>query len=110
MHSKSLTKTILLFAPLVLTGLGIIMIYSASSIFASCKFHDAGYFMKKQFVFAIAGTLGMLLVMRVPYERLRRLADKHLRALRAGEGARGNHGYSVPAGHTNSAEETAPPQ
>ncbi len=74
MHSKSLTKTILLFGPLVLTGLGIIMIYSASSIFASCKFHDAGYFMKKQFLFAIAGTLGMLLLMRVPYERLRRLA------------------------------------
>ena len=50
------------------------MIYSASSIFADYKFHDGGYFMKKQFIFALFGTLCMLLVMRIPYDLLRRLA------------------------------------
>lgn len=74
MQHKSLTQSILLFGPLLLTGLGIIMIFSASSIFAAYKFDDAGYFMKKQFVFAVVGTLCMLLLMRIPYERLRCLA------------------------------------
>jgi len=74
MQHKSLTQSILLFGPLLLTGLGIIMIYSASSIFAAYKFNDGGYFMKKQFVFAVVGTLGLLLFMRIPYERLRCLA------------------------------------
>jgi cell division protein FtsW len=74
MHTKSITQSILLFGPLLLTGLGIIMIYSASSIFADYKFQDGGYFMKKQFVFAVFGTLCMLLVMRIPYDVLRRLA------------------------------------
>lgn len=74
MYNKSITQSILLFGPLLLTCLGIIMIYSASSIFADAKFHDGGYFMKKQFLFAMVGTLCMLLIMRIPYDRLRRLA------------------------------------
>jgi cell division protein FtsW len=74
MQNKSITQSILLFGPLLLTGLGIIMIYSASSISADYKLGDGGYFMKRQFVFAALGTVCMLLVMRVPYDLLRRLA------------------------------------
>jgi cell division protein FtsW len=74
MHHKSVTQSLLLFIPLLLTGLGVIMIYSASSISAAYKFNDAGYFMKKQFLFAVTGTLCMLCAMRMPYDLLRRLA------------------------------------
>ncbi len=74
MQHKNLIRIVLLFGPLLLTGLGIIMIFSASSISAAYKYNDAGFFMKKQFLFAVAGTLCMLLLMRIPYERLRCLA------------------------------------
>jgi cell division protein FtsW len=52
MLTKSLTRSCLLFVPLLLTVLGCIMIYSSSSIFAAEKFHDGAYFLKKQLVFA----------------------------------------------------------
>jgi len=74
MHNKNLTQTFLIFVPIFLMGLGIIMIYSSSSIFAAQKFHDSAYFLKKQALFGMMGIIAMLVIMRIPYASFKKLA------------------------------------
>ncbi len=49
----------ILFSVLFLTGIGIVMVYSASSALALKKFGTGYYFLKKQAVFALIGLLVM---------------------------------------------------
>lgn len=74
MYNKSLTQTCLIFIPILLVGLGIMMIYSSSSIFAAQKYHDSAYFLKKQALFGVCGIVCMLVIMRIPYVYFRRWA------------------------------------
>lgn len=74
MYNKSLTQSVILFVPVVLLGLGMLMIYSASSISAADRFHDSMYFLKRQAVFGLLGICCMLVMMRVPYEFFKRCA------------------------------------
>ncbi len=50
---------LLLLVTLVLVGLGIVMLYSASAIRAQERFGDPTFFLKKQFVYAVLGLLAM---------------------------------------------------
>jgi len=74
MDNKNLTQNLLIFIPIFLVGLGVIMIYSSSSIFAAEQFHDDAYFFKKQAVFGISGIICMLLAMKTPYSLLSKIA------------------------------------
>ena len=74
MYNKSLTQSVILFVPVILVGLGMLMIYSASSISAADKFHDSMYFLKKQALFGLIGIFCMLIMMRVPYGFFKRCA------------------------------------
>lgn len=74
MYQKSMTQTLLLCIPIALIGLGIIMIYSSSSLCAAQKYQDSAYFLKKQLLFGLCGIAGMLTMMRMPYTKLRRWA------------------------------------
>lgn len=74
MHNKSLTQTCLIFIPIFLMGLGIMMIYSSSSIFAAQKYHDSAYFLKKQALFGAFGIISMLVIMRIPCFYFRKFA------------------------------------
>ena len=59
---------IILFAAVILLAIfGIIMIYSASSIWAEYKFNDAFKFIKAQFLFFIVGILAMLVLSKIDY-------------------------------------------
>ena len=59
---------IILFAAVILLAIfGIIMIYSASSIWAEYKFNDAFKFVKAQFLFFIVGILAMLVLSKIDY-------------------------------------------
>ena len=59
---------IILFATVILLAIfGIIMIYSASSIWAEYKFNDAFKFVKAQFLFFIVGILAMLVLSKIDY-------------------------------------------
>ena len=49
----------LLLVTLLLVGLGIVMIYSASAIRAQERFGDPTFFLKKQFLYAVVGLLAM---------------------------------------------------
>ncbi len=65
---------ILLLVTLLLVTVGTVMIYSSSSILATERFHDGQFFLKKQLFFLILGILIMVLMTRIPYYQLRKLA------------------------------------
>jgi cell division protein FtsW len=64
----------LLFPVLFLVGIGIVMVYSASSALAMKKFGSDYYFLKKQAVFALIGICALVLGRHVPYRVYRPLA------------------------------------
>jgi cell division protein FtsW len=64
----------LLAVTLALMGIGIVMLYSASSIMAQERFGDGVYFVKRQFFFAIGGLGLLILCKNIPYSLYRRLA------------------------------------
>ncbi len=55
---------------------GIIMIYSASSVWAEYKFNDAFHFAKLQFVFFIISFLCMFIVRKIDYNLYKKHANK----------------------------------
>ncbi len=64
----------LLFPVLFLVGVGIVMVYSASSALALKKFGTSYYFLKKQSVFALLGIVVLVVSCHIPYRMYRSLA------------------------------------
>lgn len=64
----------LLFPALILAGIGVVMVYSASSHIAIQRFADSAYFLKRQAMFLVAG-IGLMAACRyVSYKVFRFLA------------------------------------
>lgn len=66
----------LLILTLLLVGFGIVMVFSSSSSIAQVSQafnNDPMYFTKKQVAFGVAGMLGMLITMNIPYEKFKKL-------------------------------------
>lgn len=59
--------TVLVSAVLILLALGIVMVYSASSVSAEVHFGDAYYFLKRQLIWTVLAIGAMLIVMRIDY-------------------------------------------
>lgn len=57
----------LFVAVIMLILFGIIMIYSASSIWADYKFNDSFYYVKRQSIFALIGVFLMIFVSKIDY-------------------------------------------
>jgi len=60
--------TVLLGAVLGLLAIGVVMVYSSSSVVALTSYNDASYFMKRQIVWALLGLLAMMTAMHVDHE------------------------------------------
>ena len=60
-----------LLLALLLTGIGLMMLFSASFPSAYYETGSAGYYFKRQAIFAAAGIVAMLVVARVNYQRWR---------------------------------------
>jgi cell division protein FtsW len=58
----------LLVSVLILLSVGVVMVYSASSVEALALYGSASYFLKRQIVWAVLGLVVMLVAARVPYE------------------------------------------
>src|SRR5579864_9155302 len=58
---------------LLLTCIGVVMVYSASSVAAQAQYHDGTWFLKRQLLYEALGLAGMLVAWRIHYVRLRRL-------------------------------------
>ena len=65
---------ILLLVTLILITIGTVMIYSSSSIIAMKRFNDGQYFLKKQIFFILLGLGIMVLMTKIPYDQLKKLA------------------------------------
>jgi cell division protein FtsW len=63
----------LLFPVLFLVGIGIVMVYSASSAVALQKFGSDYLFLKKQALFALIGIIGLVICRHFPYQWYRPL-------------------------------------
>jgi cell division protein FtsW len=64
----------LMFPVLILVTIGIIMVYSASSVLALKRFGTDFYFLKKQALFSMAGFVGLIFGRHIPYTKLKSLA------------------------------------
>lgn len=68
MHTKkSQPDLILIIATLTLLSIGLIMVYSASAIWAAHKFDDSFFFAKRQLLFAGVGVIAMFFIMNIDY-------------------------------------------
>jgi cell division protein FtsW len=65
---------ILLLVTLILVTVGTAMIYSSSSIIAMERFKDGQYFLKKQILFVFIGLISMVLMTKIPYTHLKKVA------------------------------------
>ena len=64
----------LFFPMLVLVGIGIVMVYSASSAISVKKYGNDIYYLVKQSVIAVLGLIAMLIFRKIPYEYYRKYA------------------------------------
>lgn len=64
----------LLFPVLFLVGIGVVMVYSASSALALKQYGTDFYFLKKQAIFSLMGVLTLVIFRRVPFRIFRVLA------------------------------------
>ena len=64
----------LLFSVLILVGIGIVMVYSASSTLALEKFGKDYYFLRKQILFALLGISALVACRYIPYRLYRSMA------------------------------------
>ncbi|MHB8926951.1 MAG: stage V sporulation protein E [Bacillota bacterium] len=59
---------------MTLLAIGLVMVFSASSVKAEMQFKDAMYFLKRQLGWAVLGLISMLFLMNLDYWHLRRYA------------------------------------
>ena len=67
--NKNKPELLLLISVIVISLFGLIMIYSASYIWAEYKFNDAFKFVKNQGIFFIVGVILMLIISKIDYRK-----------------------------------------
>jgi len=65
---------VLMATVLALVAFGVVMVYSASAVFASQIFHDGAHFLVRQALYAVAGLVLVVALARLDYHLLRPLA------------------------------------
>jgi cell division protein FtsW len=68
----------ILVASLLLTGFGVVSVYSASAVVALDRHQDPYYFLRRQMIFASFGVVAMLIAVQVDYRHLQRWAPLSL--------------------------------
>ncbi|WP_078595475.1 stage V sporulation protein E [Evansella clarkii] len=71
--TKSAPDILLIAATVCLLSAGLIMVYSASAVWAEYNFNDSFFFLKRQLFFAVLGVAAMLFMMNVDYWTWRRM-------------------------------------
>ena len=64
---KTKIDLILLFAVILISLFGVLMIYSSSTVWASYKFDDPFKYLKTQSIFLIIGIILMVIVSKIDY-------------------------------------------
>src|SRR5262245_32020462 len=68
----------ILMASLLLTGFGVVSVYSASAIVAMDRHHDPYFFLRRQMLFATLGVVAMVVAVQIDYRQLQRWAPLSL--------------------------------
>lgn len=76
--ARSVPDIWIIFSTLVLLGIGIIMVYSASAVNALHDFGDSFYYLKRQLIFACLGIVAMFVTMNVSYWNWKKVAKPGL--------------------------------
>ncbi|BDG48139.1 MULTISPECIES: stage V sporulation protein E [Parageobacillus] len=66
-RKKSTPDFLLIILTFSLLAIGLIMVYSASAIWAEYRFHDSFFFAKRQLLFAGVGIIAMFVIMNIDY-------------------------------------------
>lgn len=64
------TRIELLIVTLMLASFGVVMVYSSSAIYAYQIFGDSLYFLKRELLYFLIGTLGMIYLMNTDYSKV----------------------------------------
>lgn len=64
----------ILIASVLLTGIGVVAVYSASAVIAMERHHDPYFFLRRQVFYAALGLVSMAAVMQIDYRHLQRWA------------------------------------
>ena len=72
MKSRQPPDTLLLLATFLLLGIGLVMVYSSSSVISLYRHDISYYFLRRQFIFAVLGLVTMFVCMRFNYWNWRR--------------------------------------
>ncbi len=78
--------TVLFTVVAALVGIGLVMVFSASSATAYAEHGDIAYYLKRQLVWLAVGLAGAYALYRMPYQRLKKFAPYILLAAIAGLG------------------------
>ena len=62
----------------VLLSAGVVMVYSASAVVAADRFGDPYFFLKKQLFWALLGSVGMLVAVRIDSDDVLQLCNHPL--------------------------------
>jgi cell division protein FtsW len=73
-RSTAPPDAILVASTAILVAIGLIMVFSASSVLAVALHHDSLYYLKRQLIWLAIGAIIAFLVARLDYQQLRRLA------------------------------------
>ncbi|KIL41342.1 stage V sporulation protein E [Gordoniibacillus kamchatkensis] len=65
---------LMLLITFTLVGFGLLMVFSTSAVSASVKYHSSFYFVNRQILWSVAGTITMLFFMNVPFQKLHKRA------------------------------------
>lgn len=65
--ARSAPDMLMLGSTLLLLGIGVVMVYSASAVLAFREFGDAFYYLKRQALFAALGIMAMVFTMNTDY-------------------------------------------
>lgn len=63
----------LLAVTMLLVAFGVVMVYSASAVYAGHMHHDAQYYLVRQAIYAVLGFTGLAVTARFDYHKLRKL-------------------------------------
>jgi cell division protein FtsW len=67
-------RILLVMVTLILLAVGVVMIYSSSSIYAWERLGSSTYFLKRHLIYLVTGLLGAFLLMSIDYRILKRFA------------------------------------
>jgi cell division protein FtsW len=79
-YAPASLDTVLVISVAALVGIGLVMIFSASSATAYAEHGDIAYYLKRQLVWLAVGLVGAYVFYRIDYQRLKRAAPYFLLA------------------------------